>query len=708
MKHFLLLFALLYLSVAYVFAGEKIRVACVGNSITYGANIHNREKNSYPAQLQAYMGDKYEVRNLGVSGTTMIAKGDHPYVATASYREIFQFQPQIILIKLGTNDTKPQNWCYKEEYLRDYQAFIDTCRKMESAPRIILLTPVRCYLPDGSTISAQIIENDVRPLVEKIAFDNQLEVINLFNAFGKEWQKELFPDKLHPSSIGAGVMARKIALYLMQANKVALASGEEMSGTENSFFNFHGYEGRSFRNEGAKCFLVKPRYEAEGKPWVMRARFWGHEPQTDIALLENGFHIAYCDVADLYGSPEAVKRWNKFYKRMRKAGFNERVVLEGMSRGGLILYNWAAENPKKVACIYADAPVLDIKSWPMGEGQSAGSAKDTERLLAAYKFKDKKEALSWNRNPVDRAGIIAKHRIPVLHVVGDADEIVPVAENTALFEKELMALNAPIRVIRKPGIGHHPHSLYNPQPIVDYILGATGRKINTCTIAAPGNEFRAAAGWKQGCEWHAVAEDISQTVEGRRLKLLLLGNSITQGWGGNRKNVTYKPGKEILDNQIGVNQWESAGISGDRVQNLLWRIRFGNYTECQPENVIISIGINNLLGETDTPEEVAEGILGLAREAVLKFPESRIVLLGPLPAGKKIQDAIRVQCNRIHDLLSKQSIKGVDYVNPTSWFVDETGEIGEGLYGGDYIHLSANGYQVWAQEIGKLLTEKFD
>lgn len=94
---------------------------------------------------------------------------------------------------------------------------------------------------------------------------------------------------------------------------------------------------------------------------MIRARFWGHEPQTDIALLEHGFHIVYCDVADLYGSDKAVQRWNSFYKRMVKAGFNKKVALEGMSRGGLIVYNWAAQNPEKVACIYADAPVMDFK-----------------------------------------------------------------------------------------------------------------------------------------------------------------------------------------------------------------------------------------------------------------------------------------------------------------------------------------------------------
>ena len=88
---------------------RPIRVACVGNSITYGAGIPNRDANSYPAQLQAYLGDGYEVRNFGVSGTTASPQGDHPYTATAAWRASRDFAPDVVLLKMGTNDTKPQN-----------------------------------------------------------------------------------------------------------------------------------------------------------------------------------------------------------------------------------------------------------------------------------------------------------------------------------------------------------------------------------------------------------------------------------------------------------------------------------------------------------------------------------------------------------------------------------------------------------------------
>lgn len=248
------------------------------------------------------------------------------------------------------------------------------------------------------------------------------------------------------------------------------------------------------------------------KPWVIRARFWGHEPQTDIELLEHGLHIAYCDVSDLYGSDKAIARWDKFYRLMTSNGFNKKVVLEGMSRGGLIVYNWAARNPEKVACIYADAPVMDLKSWPMGKGRSAGSAEDTGKLFTAYGFSNEDEALRWKKNPLDQARQIAEAKIPCLHVVGDADRIVPVDENTSIFEKEMEKMNAPITVIHKPGVDHHPHSLNNPQPIVHFILSAIGLYPNECILPVPGNEYRSAAGWIEGSDWYSVADDIKNTL----------------------------------------------------------------------------------------------------------------------------------------------------------------------------------------------------
>ena len=489
MKHLLLLAAALLGTQAYA---QKTKVACVGNSITYGAFINDREHWHYPAQLQAYLGDDYEVRNFGVNGTTMLHSGDYPYIKTDQYRQALAYQPDIVLIKLGTNDTKGWNWKHRADYQADYQAFIDTLRALPSRPRIILLTPLRCFIPaDDPGISSQAIANEVRPMVEDLAYRNQLDIINMFNVVPDTWDPALMPDKLHPSAKGAGLMALKIYRHLTLVETPPLHRGQspDRNGAIGSFargrgrvlfyrqgatpFNFHGFTGYDFQMDGVACKVVEPRVTAKGKPWIWRARFWGHEPQTDIDLLERGFHVAYCDVADLYGSPAAVRRWDAFYRQMTRAGFARRVALEGMSRGGLIIYNWAARNPRRVACIYADAPVMDFKQWPMS---LPGNAADTQKLLRAYGFASEDEARAWRGNPLDHARVMAKARIPILHVVGDADEGVPYSQNTKLFEQRMNQLGAPIRVIHKPAVGHHPHSLSCPQPIVDFIVQATERK----------------------------------------------------------------------------------------------------------------------------------------------------------------------------------------------------------------------------------------
>ena len=448
---------------------KKIRVACVGNSITYGAFIPDRDKWSYPAQLQAYLGDEYEVRNFGVNGATLLHQGDNPYIKTNEYKQSQDFLPDIVLIKLGTNDSKSQNWQYKDEFLKDYQAFIDAFRGLNSHPRIILLTPLRCFTPENDPINSKIIAKEVRPLVEEMAYRNGLEIINMHSVMTDTWIPDLRPDHLHPSAKGAGMMALKIYKHLtIDAESATAANSAKPFYKQGAkTFNFHGFTGYEFKNEeGVTCRVVEPRVAAKGRPWLWRARFWDFEPQTDIDLLERGYHVAYCDVAELFGSPRAVARWDAFYKQMIKAGFSRKMALEGMSRGGLIVYNWAAKNADKVACIYADAPVMDIKQWPM----ISGSADEKQRMLDAYGFANDDEARAWQGNPINHARAISKGHFPILHLVGDSDEGVTYRNNTKIFEEQMRALGTPIQVYHKPATGHHPHSLACPQPIVDFIL----------------------------------------------------------------------------------------------------------------------------------------------------------------------------------------------------------------------------------------------
>jgi len=236
---------------------------------------------------------------------------------------------------------------------------------------------------------------------------------------------------------------------------------------------WNGYEQLQFEVNGRQCLLVLPKTPAPGKPWIWRTEFFGHEPQADIALLGHGFHVAYINVQNLYGAPVALDQMDSFYEHLTtKFGLSRKTVLEGFSRGGLFAFNWAARHPDRVAAIYVDAPVCDFKSWPGGKGKGKGSPADWKRLLSVYGLTEE-EAMKYPLNPVDNLAPLAKAKIPILSVCGDSDKVVPIEENTRLVEKRYKELGGHIEVIVKPNCDHHPHSLKDPTPIVEFILRCT-------------------------------------------------------------------------------------------------------------------------------------------------------------------------------------------------------------------------------------------
>jgi len=231
-----------------------------------------------------------------------------------------------------------------------------------------------------------------------------------------------------------------------------------------------GFKRQDFVVADRKCILVSPKVDAPGKPWIWRTEFFGNEPHADSALLSKGYHLAYINMQDMYGAPVAMRLMNELYAYLtQNYQLDKKTVLEGFSRGGLFAFNWAALHPDKVATIYGDAPVCDFKSWPGGKGHGPGSAKDWQKLLTVYGFTEEK-ALAYKFNPIDNLALLAKARIPVIIVCGGADTVVPIEENTLLLEKRYKDLGGEIKVIVKPGADHHPHSLKDPAPIVDFIL----------------------------------------------------------------------------------------------------------------------------------------------------------------------------------------------------------------------------------------------
>jgi pimeloyl-ACP methyl ester carboxylesterase len=240
--------------------------------------------------------------------------------------------------------------------------------------------------------------------------------------------------------------------------------------TAETSTQWNGFEQLKFTVDGRECLLVVPSQVAANKPWIWRTEFFGHEPQADLALLRQGWHVAYMNVQNMYGAPRALDHMDRFYDHLtQERGLAKKTVLEGFSRGGLFSLNWAARHPERVASIYNDAPVCDFKSWPGGKGSGPGSKNDWQRCLTAYGLSEE-EALAYRLNPVDNLQPLAAAKVPLLHVCGTADEVVPYAENTQLLAKRYRELGGVIEVIEKDGVKHHPHSLKDPAPIVAFIL----------------------------------------------------------------------------------------------------------------------------------------------------------------------------------------------------------------------------------------------
>ncbi|MHB1034909.1 MAG: nucleoside hydrolase [Pirellulales bacterium] len=245
-----------------------------------------------------------------------------------------------------------------------------------------------------------------------------------------------------------------------------------LSWPDETIDTWHGFKRHNFTIEGCRAWVVEPNKALPGMPWSWCMEFPDAftERCAAPALLEKGFHHAHIAVGNTFGSPDAVKKFQAFHASLRQRGLSEKAVLIGLSRGGLYAYRFAAENPSKVSVIYGDAPVCDFKSWPGGKGKGKGSAGDWAELMKCYGFKDEAEALAYKGNPIDVLKPLADAKIALIHVVGDADDVVPADENTAIVEKRYRELGGRIEVIHKPGIGHHPHGLEDPAPIVKFIV----------------------------------------------------------------------------------------------------------------------------------------------------------------------------------------------------------------------------------------------
>ena len=198
--------------------------------------------------------------------------------------------------------------------------------------------------------------------------------------------------------------------------------------------------------------------------WIWKTEFFHEFEQAEVALFERGYTRVNFRISDKFGNHEAVRLMRKFHKELLKryTFLDEKGILFGFSRGGLYAYNYALYYPESVSKIYLDAPVLNLRTWPWHKGVNH------DLFCKAYNVNEETFE-SFRGSPVDTVAEFAEYDIPLLIVAGDRDETVPIEQNTYVFANYYKSIGKTFELIVKEGVGHHPHSLEDVKPIVEFI-----------------------------------------------------------------------------------------------------------------------------------------------------------------------------------------------------------------------------------------------
>ena len=369
--------------------------------------------------------------------------------------------------------------------------------------------------------------------------------------------------------------------------------------------DYHGYAREDFEVAGRAAILVSPKEAHPDRPWIWRARFFDHQAAPDLALLAQGFHLAYVDVAELYGSPRAIEIGVALYNELvERRGLSPRPALIGMSRGGLFVHNFAAEHPERVACIYADNPVCDFKSWPGGLGRAEGNAECWQRCLAAWEL-DETAAIEHAGNPIDRLIRLADYGVPLLHVRGALDEVVPLSENSQRLTRRYIQLGGPMTVIEKPDGKHHPHGLEDPAPIIKFIIRHTVDHDDYVEL-------------RSGLQHFLRARDAGQA------EVVFVGGSITinPGW-----TVALERSWRNRWNEV---DWRFVNLGAASLDTTAHAYRlerdFALSGVTEPDLIFVEATVNDATNGR-TEQQMLRGMEGVVRQLRQRFPQADIALL---------------------------------------------------------------------------------
>lgn len=394
--------------------------------------------------------------------------------------------------------------------------------------------------------------------------------------------------------------------------------GGTSAGSQATTSRWHGHERLDFEVAGKRARLILPEHPAPGRPWVWRARFPDFHAGPDRILLDRGFHIAHVDTGGMLGGPRAMAIWDRFYDLLRaEHELGPRPALEGVSRGGLFVYHWASLHPERVACLYTDTAVCDIRSWPLGEGEGRGHAPTWAHLLGELGLTEE-TARAYPLNPTELLGPIAAARIPILSIVSLNDEIVPPEENTLVVAERFRRLGGTIEVMEVPegtaaSGGHHfPH----PEPLrpADFI------ERHAAAPPAAGESFELRGGLSRS------RARFEATGRGR---VGFLGGSITHNPGWREQVCAY------IEARFPSTEFEfiAAGIPSMGSTPGAFRLTRDVFGDGPVDLLFQEAAVNDSTNGR-SPKEMTRGEEGVVRHARALNPDIDVVLMHFVDPGK--------------------------------------------------------------------------
>jgi len=384
------------------------------------------------------------------------------------------------------------------------------------------------------------------------------------------------------------------------------AAGEEQVST------WRGYERVNFTLEGRPCFLTRPKIAAPGRPWVWRTSFPDFHAEVDLELLHHGWHVGFINCVEMLGADPALDLMDRFYDHVtRERGLAPRPALEAVSRGGLHAYRYAARHPRRIACIYADTPVMTLASWPR-EWPAAG--REWAAALKHYGFADEAAALAYRGNPLDQLAPLAQARLPLRHVISLNDKVVPPEQNTLEARRRLEQLGHTLDVVTVAAGTEESHGHHFPLPEVF----ASARFIMQHSCVLPGDReyFQLRAG---------LANCLAKFQGEKSGRVAFLGGSITHNPGWRDELMRY------LQQRFPETRFEfvAAGIPSLGSVAHAFRLEQDVLARGPLDLLLVEAAVNDHNYDTlPNPAELAlRGMEGVVRHARAVNPRTDIVLM---------------------------------------------------------------------------------